>query len=107
MSSGSTSILSITAMFDGLTPTQLELIQSIGEITDHSQGEILKKVFHLCLVLYMELIQMIKTFHWQNASAIFFVNVDISDHLNPLCVLQMKVGLCGNLKSEGNEMYVH
>ena len=43
MNSGSTSILSLTAMFDGLTPTQLELIQSIGEITDHSRGQI---IFH-------------------------------------------------------------
>ena len=43
MNSGSTSILSTTAMFDGLTPTQLELIQSIGEVTDHSRGQI---IFH-------------------------------------------------------------
>lgn len=43
MSSGPTSILSTTAMFDGLSTTQLELIHSIGEITDHAAGQI---IFH-------------------------------------------------------------
>ena len=43
MNSGSTSILSATALFDGLTSTQLELIQSIGATTDHVAGQI---IFH-------------------------------------------------------------